>query len=68
MGRGRGVSCGGGQSSLGYLFGGGESANVNKTPAKRTQNPVRAAGEAPSQNETAALLLLQLRHRLISSR
>ncbi|VVA32521.1 PREDICTED: SPIRAL1 [Prunus dulcis] len=53
MGRGRGVSCGGGQSSLGYLFGGGETANVNKTLSKRTQNPVRAAGEAPSQSETA---------------
>ncbi|BBN68857.1 SPIRAL1-like2 [Prunus dulcis] len=45
MGRGRGVSCGGGQSSLGYLFGGGETANNSK--------PSEAAGEAPSQNETA---------------
>ncbi|XP_068307758.1 protein SPIRAL1-like 3 [Pyrus communis] len=37
---GRGVSSGGGESSLGYLFGGGEE----------TQNPVAKRGAAP-QNE-----------------
>ena len=30
---GRGVSCGGGQSSLGYLFGGGEAPKSAEKPA-----------------------------------
>ncbi|CAN6571904.1 hypothetical protein C1H46_031142 [Malus baccata] len=52
MGRGRGVSCGGGQSSLGYLFGGGETANASKTP-KTTNNtppppPPQNANPAPA--------------------
>uniref|UniRef100_A0A0D9XUC2 Protein SPIRAL1-like 1 n=1 Tax=Leersia perrieri TaxID=77586 RepID=A0A0D9XUC2_9ORYZ len=49
MGRGRGVSSGGGQSSLGYLFGGGETAPVKK-PAPETVKK-EAAAAAPSTVE-----------------
>ncbi|XWS51246.1 hypothetical protein CRYUN_Cryun12cG0160300 [Craigia yunnanensis] len=57
----RGVSCGGGQSSLGYLFGGGEApkpptTNVTSTGAisevPRTQNEV--AKETPQKSTTAS--------------
>ncbi|KAK6928085.1 hypothetical protein RJ641_006676 [Dillenia turbinata] len=41
---GRGVSCGGGQSSLGYLFGNGEPSNVQAAP-KEVQVPT----DAPAQ-------------------
>ncbi|KAG8090095.1 hypothetical protein GUJ93_ZPchr0011g27678 [Zizania palustris] len=41
MGRGRGVSSGGGESSLGYLFGGGETAKAaaaeRPAPVKKTE-------------------------------
>lgn len=47
---GRGVSAGGGQSSLGYLFGSGEAPKpaVNNAPAE-TQPP-----PSPAQPKTAA--------------
>ncbi|CAL4986413.1 unnamed protein product [Urochloa decumbens] len=45
MGRGRGVSYGGGQSSLSYLFGGG-GEEAPAAPAKPEQ---RAAAAAPEQ-------------------
>ncbi|CAN6373158.1 unnamed protein product [Urochloa humidicola] len=50
MGRGRGVSYGGGQSSLSYLFGGGDEA-----PAPRAK-PAAAAAEqrAPPAQPAAA--------------
>ncbi|XP_030452268.1 protein SPIRAL1-like 1 [Syzygium oleosum] len=41
---GRGVSSGGGQSSLGYLFGSGEPANNNP------QKPAKSEGNAVSSN------------------
>ena len=53
MGRGRGVSYGGGQSSLSYLFGGGgdEPAAAPAKPAaaaeQRAQQPAPAAAAAP---------------------
>ncbi|KAI0525188.1 protein SPIRAL1-like 1 [Dendrobium catenatum] len=43
---GRGVSSGGGQSSLGYLFGGGEAPK----PATDNTNPARNANPAPVDN------------------
>jgi SPIRAL1-like protein len=53
MGRGRGVSYGGGQSSLSYLFGGGGGDEPAAAPAKpaaaveqRAQQPVAAAAAA----------------------
>ncbi|TVU23992.1 hypothetical protein EJB05_26384 [Eragrostis curvula] len=56
MGRGRGVSYGGGHSSLDYLFGGGGSdggaAPAKPAPApapeQRPQEPVKAAAAAPA--------------------
>lgn len=44
MGRGSGVSSGGGQSSLGYLFGGGGGETAPAAKAK----PVAAAETAPA--------------------
>jgi len=49
---GRGVSAGGGQSSLGYLFGSGEApklAAVNKTPAE-----TESSAHAPPTQAAAA--------------
>ncbi|XP_027078858.1 protein SPIRAL1-like 2 [Coffea eugenioides] len=46
---GRGVSAGGGQSSLGYLFGGGEAANT--PPAAKTE--VKASNGESSTNPAA---------------
>ncbi|KAL5739242.1 hypothetical protein ACOSP7_028156 [Xanthoceras sorbifolium] len=37
MGRGRGDNASGGQSSLGYLFGGGETANKVQAPQNKGQ-------------------------------
>ncbi|CAL4979384.1 unnamed protein product [Urochloa decumbens] len=48
MGRGRGVSYGGGQSSLSYLFGGGG----DEAPAARAK-PAPAAAEQPPAATTA---------------
>lgn len=39
---GRGVSCGGGQSSLGYLFGGGGEAVANNTPSPNRTAPAKS--------------------------
>ncbi|XP_075645335.1 protein SPIRAL1-like 2 [Castanea sativa] len=50
MGRGRGVNAVGGQSSLGYLFGSGETTS-NAQPA---QNQGPEANNGPSQKTTAA--------------
>ncbi|OMO50637.1 putative SP1L [Corchorus olitorius] len=47
---GRGVSAGGGQSSLGYLFGNGESGNN----AQGTPNQRRAAHNEPSQKPASS--------------
>ncbi|XP_054798975.1 protein SPIRAL1-like 2 [Prosopis cineraria] len=52
---GRGVSSGGGESSLGYLFGGGE--NPDKAPAAPVQVPpvqAQPTNEGRSQNAAAA--------------
>ncbi|XP_006663064.1 protein SPIRAL1-like 2 [Oryza brachyantha] len=59
MGRGRGVSSRGGQSSLGYLFGGGEVAAAAKpkpkpvaeAAAETTPSPVKKTSPAPSVSE-----------------
>ncbi|KAF3774956.1 SPIRAL1-like 1 protein [Nymphaea thermarum] len=52
---GRGVSSGGGQSSLGYLFGGGEApkpaAPSHNPPA---QNPTVVASDGPTPKPTAS--------------
>lgn len=51
---GRGVSAGGGQSSLGYLFGSGEAPkpSTNKVEAPVSQGQ-GTTNESPSQNSTA---------------
>ncbi|XP_062151016.1 protein SPIRAL1-like 2 [Alnus glutinosa] len=58
---GRGVSAGGGQSSLGYLFGSGETTNKAQVAQKETtnnaqvaQNQGPAANNGPSQKPAAA--------------
>ncbi|KAM7267245.1 hypothetical protein ACFE04_009411 [Oxalis oulophora] len=48
---GRGVSCGGGSSSLGYLFGDGGENPKQKSPTNR---PAETPAVAPSQPPTAA--------------
>ena len=47
---GRGVSCGGGQSSLGYLFAGGEGQEAPSNP-RPTKSEEKAA-EAPTPEKT----------------
>ncbi|KAL0372515.1 UNVERIFIED_CONTAM: protein SPIRAL1-like 1 [Sesamum calycinum] len=48
---GRGVSCGGGQSSLGYLFGSGEAPK----PAKEAPKPAKEnVQSAPSETKTSS--------------
>lgn len=56
MGRGRGYSYGGGQSSLSYLFGGDEPAPAKPAPAveQRPQQPAPAAAPAPTVPTVAA--------------
>ncbi|CAK9147945.1 unnamed protein product [Ilex paraguariensis] len=52
---GRGVSCGGGQSSLGYLFGSGEAPKPTITNnAEAPQNPGQVANSGPPQKPDAA--------------
>ncbi|GAV75311.1 hypothetical protein CFOL_v3_18790 [Cephalotus follicularis] len=53
---GRGVSSGGGQSSLGYLFGSGEDApkSTNNSVAPAPQNLGQIASNPPAQNSTDA--------------
>ncbi|CAD6253045.1 unnamed protein product [Miscanthus lutarioriparius] len=46
MGRGRGVSYGGGQSSLSYLFGGGGGDEPAAAVEQRAQQPAPAAAAA----------------------
>ena len=53
MGRGRGVNAVGGQSSLGYLFGSGETTS-NAQPAQKSQNEGPEVNSVPSQKTTAA--------------
>lgn len=48
---GRGVSAGGGQSSLGYLFGNGEPA---KTKAQISKSPGPVTGEAAIPNNASS--------------
>jgi len=47
---GRGVSYGGGQSSLGYLFGSGEAPKPAENVAQANPNAEQAAKAAPSAN------------------
>ncbi|KAJ4841673.1 Protein SPIRAL1-like 1, partial [Turnera subulata] len=49
--KGRGVSAGGGQSSLGYLFGSGEPVSNNTPPPKGEAQP---ANNSPSQKPAAS--------------
>uniref|UniRef100_A0A5B6ZB12 Protein SPIRAL1-like 1 n=1 Tax=Davidia involucrata TaxID=16924 RepID=A0A5B6ZB12_DAVIN len=51
---GRGVSSGGGQSSLGYLFGSGEAPKSTTNNAEAPQNQGQIASSGPSQKPTAA--------------
>ncbi|KAL0296845.1 UNVERIFIED_CONTAM: protein SPIRAL1-like 1 [Sesamum radiatum] len=48
---GRGVSCGGGQSSLGYLFGSGEAPKPAKEAPKPAKDNVQSA---PSETKTSS--------------
>ncbi|KAJ9677254.1 hypothetical protein PVL29_022321 [Vitis rotundifolia] len=50
---GRGVSSGGGQSSLGYLFGSGEAPKPATNNAEAPQNQGQVASSGPSQMSTA---------------
>lgn len=45
---GRGVSSGGGQSSLGYLFGSGEGPKPSTKSAQPASNDVQPVNNAPS--------------------
>eukprot|EP01018_Ginkgo_biloba_P019242 Gb_40305 [translate_table: standard] len=49
---GRGNSSGGGQSSLGYLFGSDEPAKPVQTSAQPVHNPVPVIEEAPAKPTT----------------
>ncbi|XP_074555929.1 protein SPIRAL1-like 3 [Curcuma longa] len=46
---GRGVSCGGGQSSLGYLFGSGDAPKSAGEPAESVQKPAPISAEKPAE-------------------
>lgn len=50
---GRGVSSGGGQSSLGYLFGSGEAPKATTSNVEAPQNPGKVASNEPPQKPTA---------------
>ncbi|XP_059589896.1 protein SPIRAL1-like 1 isoform X1 [Vitis vinifera] len=50
---GRGVSSGGGQSSLGYLFGSGEAPKPATNNAEAPQNQGQVGSSGPSQMSTA---------------
>ncbi|OEL17597.1 hypothetical protein BAE44_0021384 [Dichanthelium oligosanthes] len=54
MGRGRGVSYGGGQSSLNYLFGGGDEAPAARAKPVPAAAEQRAAQPAPAAAVAAA--------------
>lgn len=51
---GRGVSSGGGQSSLGYLFGSGEAPKPATTNAETVPNEVPAVNNVPATKPAAA--------------
>lgn len=51
---GRGVSSGGGQSSLGYLFGSGEAPKPAAEKAQAAPSESRAASKEPSPKPNAA--------------
>ncbi|XP_042455897.1 protein SPIRAL1-like 3 [Zingiber officinale] len=52
---GRGVSCGGGQSSLGYLFGNGDAPKSAGEPAESVEKPApKSAGEPAESVEKPA--------------
>ncbi|XP_076940197.1 protein SPIRAL1-like 1 [Bidens hawaiensis] len=47
---GRGVSCGGGQSSLGYLFGSKEGGNTQPPPENPSEDAAAATTEPATDN------------------
>ncbi|XP_030513894.1 protein SPIRAL1-like 2 [Rhodamnia argentea] len=47
---GRGVSSGGGQSSLGYLFGSGEPANNNPPKSAKSEGNAESSKPPPPEN------------------
>ncbi|KAJ6772297.1 SPR1 [Salix koriyanagi] len=51
---GRGVSAGGGQSSLGYLFGGGEAPKPSTNNAQAAPSEVQPANNPPPSKPVAA--------------
>ncbi|XP_057464941.1 protein SPIRAL1-like 2 [Actinidia eriantha] len=51
---GRGVSSGGGQSSLGYLFGSGEAPKATTNNAETAQNLRNVTSTEPSQKPAAS--------------
>ncbi|XP_062162718.1 protein SPIRAL1-like 2 [Alnus glutinosa] len=51
---GRGVSSGGGQSSLGYLFGSGEAPKPAATNAETAPSEVQAVNNAPASKPATA--------------
>ncbi|PIN20333.1 hypothetical protein CDL12_06976 [Handroanthus impetiginosus] len=51
---GRGVSCGGGQSSLGYLFGNGEAPKPAKENSQPTPSESKPMNKEPSPKPNAA--------------
>ncbi|GAB2226733.1 hypothetical protein Droror1_Dr00022553 [Drosera rotundifolia] len=67
---GRGVSCGGGQSSLGYLFGSGETNNgTRNTPhaIDGTNTPVKSAPMKPTDSSAPAGITGNLANNYIRS-
>ncbi|KAB1206789.1 Protein SPIRAL1-like 1 [Morella rubra] len=50
---GRGVSCGGGQSSLGYLFGNGEAPKPATTNTEAAPNEAQAVNNVPAAKPAA---------------
>ncbi|CAO2142486.1 unnamed protein product [Urochloa humidicola] len=56
MGRGRGVSYGGGQSSLSYLFGGDEAPAARAKPAAAEQRVAAAAAAAAASTDSETKL------------
>ncbi|KAG5629483.1 hypothetical protein H5410_001200 [Solanum commersonii] len=51
---GRGVSSGGGQSSLGYLFGDGEAPTSTKTNPQAVQSEAQPINKEPSSKPVAS--------------
>ncbi|KAJ4912104.1 Protein SPIRAL1-like 4 [Raphanus sativus] len=51
MGKARGVNSGAGESSLGYLFGSGESVSKQNVPTPTTTTPTTIAGDKTKTEE-----------------